>query len=281
MTFEAHAGTVYFVGAGPGAPDFIAVRGRDAIAAADLLIYADSLVDPAHADYARPGARVLGSSAMTLEAVVTEMVTAARRGEVVVRLQSGDPSICGAMHEQIVALRAAEVPYAIIPGVSSAFAAAAALGVELTVPDVAQTVIFTRAQGRASTVPEREALRALAAHGTTLVLFLSAAIIRRAVEDLLAGGYTPDTPAAVAYRVTWDDELVVRCTLGEVEATLRAHTVTKQALVLIGPALAPEDAATTRSRLYDGTYTHLFRRGETDAAETAADSTEPPEAARE
>lgn len=264
MTFEAQPGTVYFVGAGPGAPDLIAVRGRDAIAAADLLIYADSLVDPAHAEFAQPGARVLGSSTMTLEQMVAEMVSAAQRGEVVVRLHSGDPSIYGAMHEQIAALRAAQVPYAIVPGVSSAFAAAAALGIELTVPEVAQTVIFTRAQGRASAVPEREALRSLAAHGTTLALFLSAAIIRRAVDDLLAGGYAPETPAAVAYRVTWDDEVVVRCPLAEVEATMRAHGITKQALVLIGPAIASEDPAQTRSRLYDGTYTHLFRRGVAD-----------------
>lgn len=262
---EIRGGTVYFVGAGPGAPDLISVRGRELVCAADLLVYADSLVDDGHAAYAKSGARVLGSSTMTLEQMVALMVGAAKRGEIVVRLQSGDPSIYGAMHEQIVALRAADVPYVVVPGVSSAFAAAAALGVELTVPEVAQTVIFTRAQGRASGVPERESLRSLATHGTTIALFLSAAIMRRAVEDLIAGGYAPDTPAAVAYRISWDDELLLRCTLAEVEATMRAHTITKSALVLIGPALAAEGAADARSRLYDSTYTHLYRRGETSA----------------
>lgn len=262
MASEIHRGAVYFVGAGPGAPDLISVRGRELINAADLLIYADSLVDPAHAGFAKSGAEVLGSSTMTLEEMVALMIEVAQRGEVVVRLHSGDPSIYGAMHEQITALRAAGVPYVVVPGVSSAFAAAAALGVELTVPEVAQTVIFTRAQGRASAVPEGEALRRLASHGTTLVLFLSAAIIRRAVEDLVAGGYHPETPAAVVYRVSWPDELVLHCTLADVEATMRAHTITKQALVLVGRALAPEDAVEARSRLYDGAYTHLFRRGE-------------------
>lgn len=259
-------GTVYFVGAGPGAPDLITIRGRDLIAAADLLVYADSLVDAALAEFAAPGARIVGSSMLTLEETLTLIIDAARRGEVVVRLHSGDPALYGAMHEQMVALRAADVPYHVVPGVSSAFAAAAALGIELTVPGVAQTVILTRAQGRASAVPDGESLRELAAHGTTLVLFLSAAIIRRAVEDLIAGGYAPDAPVAIAYRVSWEDEALFRCPLNEVEATLRANGITRQALVLVGPALAPEYApeyaTDARSRLYDPAYTHLFRRGE-------------------
>lgn len=259
-------GTVYFVGAGPGAPDLITIRGRDLIAAADLLVYADSLVDVALATFARADARVVGSSTLTLEKTLTLIIDAAQRGEVVVRLHSGDPALYGAMHEQTVALRAAGVPYQVVPGVSSAFAAAAAFGIELTVPGIAQTVIMTRAQGRASAVPARESLRQLAAHGTTLVLFLSAAIIHRAVEDLIAGGYAPDTPAAIAYRVSWEDEALFRCPLNEVEATLRTHTITRQALVLVGPALAleyaPDFAADARSRLYDPAYTHLFRRGE-------------------
>lgn len=259
---EIRGGTVYFVGAGPGAADLISVRGRELVCAADLLMYADSLVDEAHASYAKPGARVLGSSTMTLDRMVELMTEAAQRGDVVVRLHSGDPSIYGAMHEQVVALRAAGVPYVVVPGISSAFAAAAALGVELTVPNVAQTVIFTRAQGRASAVPKGESLRSLATHGTTIALFLSAAIIRRAVEDLTAGGYAADTPAVVAYRVSWPDELLLRCTLAEVESTLRAHTITKSALILIGPALATEGAEDARSRLYDGAYTHLYRHGE-------------------
>ena len=262
MTYEPQPGTVYFIGAGPGAPDLITVRGRDILAAADLVIYADSLVDGALAEYARPGTEVVGSSNLTLEEMTALEIEAAQAGKVVARLQSGDPSVYGAMHEQMAALNAADVPYVVIPGVSSAFAAAAALGVELTVPEVAQTVIFTRAQGRASGVPERESLRSLAAHGTSLALFLSAAIIDRAVADLLEGGYTADTPAAIAYRVTWPDERVIACTLGEVEQIVRAEKMTKSALILVGDALAgPAGAATLRSRLYDGSYTHLFRTG--------------------
>ncbi len=265
MTYEAYsaqAGTVYFIGAGPGAPDLLTLRGRDLIAAADLVIYADSLVDAALADFARPDTRVVGSSTLTLEEMTDLQIEAARAGKVVARLQSGDPAIYGAMHEQMAALTAAGVPYVVVPGVSSAFAAAAALGVELTVPEVAQTVIFTRAQGRASSVPDRESLRALAAHRTTLALFLSAAIIDRAVADLIEGGYPPETPAAVAYRVSWPDERVIACSLGEVEAIVRAEKMTRSALVLVGDALAgPAGAGALRSRLYDGTYTHLFRRG--------------------
>jgi precorrin-4/cobalt-precorrin-4 C11-methyltransferase len=262
MTYQPQTGTVYFIGAGPGAPDLITVRGRDIISAADLVIYADSLVDGALAQDARPGTRVVGSSNLTLEEMTTLMVEAARQGAVVARLQSGDPAVYGAMHEQMAALQAADVPYTVIPGVSSAFAAAAALGVELTVPEVSQTVIFTRAQGRASAVPERESLRSLASHGASLALFLSAAIIDRAVADLLAGGYQTDTPAAIAYRVTWPDERVIACTLGEVERIVRAEKMTKSALILVGDALAgPAGAAALRSRLYDGTYTHLFRTG--------------------
>lgn len=262
MTFTITSGTVYFIGAGPGAPDLITVRGRDVIAAADLIIYADSLVDEALTHSARDGAHVIGSSGLTLEQTTALMIDAARDGQIIARLQSGDPSVYGAIHEQATLLSSAEVPYVIIPGVSSAFAAAAALGVELTVPHVSQTVIFTRAQGRASAIPDGESLRSLAAHQTTLALFLSAAIIHRAVEDLLAGGYSPDTPAAIAYRVTWPDERIINCTLGNVERIIRAEKMTKSALVLIGKALSgPQAAGMLRSRLYDGTYTHLFRTG--------------------
>jgi precorrin-4/cobalt-precorrin-4 C11-methyltransferase len=265
MSYQAYPpqpGTVYFIGAGPGAPDLLTLRGRDLLAAADLVIYADSLVDAALTDFARPGTQVVGSSTLTLEQMTELEIEAARAGKVVVRLQSGDPAVYGAMHEQIAALSAAEVRYVVVPGVSSAFAAAAALGIELTVPEVAQTVIFTRAQGRASAVPDRESLRSLAAHRTSLALFLSAAIIDRAVAELIEGGYPPETPAAVAYRVSWPDERVIACSLGEVEAIVRAEKMTRSALVLVGDALAgPAGAKELRSRLYDGTYTHLFRTG--------------------
>ena len=260
MTFVLQPGTVYIVGAGPGAADLITVRGRAAIEAADLLLYADSLVDPAHGEYAKPGARILGSSGLTLDQLTALMVEAARRGEIVVRLHSGDPSIYGAMHEQLMALRAAGVPVEIVPGVNSALAAAAALGVELTVPELAQAVIMTRASGRAGKIPERESLRLLAAHGSTLALFLSASLIDRAVADLIAGGYGPETPAAIAYRVSWADERLVRCSLQEVPEAMRAAGITRQCLVLVGAALgAGISAADARSHLYDPAYGHRYR----------------------
>jgi precorrin-4/cobalt-precorrin-4 C11-methyltransferase len=187
-------------------------------------------------------------------------IAAAREGKVVARLQSGDPSIYGAMHEQLARLDAAGVAWTIVPGVSSAFAAAAALGVELTVPEVAQTVILTRISGRASPVPQGEELQSLAAHGATLVLFLSVAHMTRVVKELLAGGYPRDTPAAAVYRVSWEDETVIRGTLGDLRAKVRAANWTRQALILVGPALGREERPGQRSRLYSANYTHLFRK---------------------
>ena len=178
----------------------------------------------------------------------------------VVRLHSGDPTVYGALHEQLVALRAAGVAVEVVPGVNSALAAAAALGVELTVPGVAQTVILTRAEGRASTIPERESLRALAAHGATLALFLSANLIEDAVAQLIDGGYTPDTPAAIAYRVSFEDERLIRRPLDAVAETMRAEGLTRTVIVLVGAALG-DDAAleAARSRLYDPAYGHRYR----------------------
>jgi precorrin-4 C11-methyltransferase len=239
------------------------VRGRALIEAADLILFADSLVSAAYADLAKPGARIVGSSGLALDEISALLVEAARRGEVVVRLQSGDPSVYGALHEQSVALRAAGVPIVVVPGVNSAFAASAALGAELTVPGLAQTVILTRASGgRATAVPERESLRALAGHGATLALFLSASLIESAVADLIAGGYAPETPAAIAYRVSWDDERLIRCPLHDVPARMHAEQIGRSCVVLVGPALAAaESTPDARSHLYDPAYTHRYRTG--------------------
>jgi len=271
-------GRVYFIGAGPGAPDLITVRGHDLIAEADLVIFADSLVDARVCSNARPEAEVLGSSTMTLEEMTQRMIDAARDGKIVARLQSGDPAIYGAVHEQMARLDDAGVPWTVVPGVSSAFAAAAALGVELTVPRVAQSVIMTRISGRASPVPEGEDLRGLAAHGTSLVLFLSIAHMTRVVKELLAGGYAPNTPVAGVYRVSWPDEEVIRGTLADIRAKVRAAKWTRQALILVGPALAQDEQDGQRSRLYSGDYTHLFRKAQkrrpraTATSEAAADA---------
>ena len=256
-----HRGHVYFIGAGPGAPDLITIRGREILERADLVVYADSLVDPRMCDYARPGAEVVGSASLALEAICERMIAAAHNGGIVARLQSGDPSIYGAIHEQIRRLDEAGVAWTIVPGVSSAFAAAAALGVELTVPRVAQTVIFTRISGKASPVPSGEDLRSLAAHHTSLVLFLSIAHMTRVVKELLAAGYPSDTPAAALYRVSWPDEASLVGTLADIRAKVRAAKWTRQTLILVGPALDASAALGERSRLYSADYTHLFRKG--------------------
>jgi precorrin-4/cobalt-precorrin-4 C11-methyltransferase len=255
-------GKVYFIGAGPGDPELLTLKGRRLIGEADLVIYADSLVHPGIRDFARPGAEVLGSSTLTLEEVWARMEAACRAGQTVARVHSGDPSLYGALHEQVVRLDAAGIPYEIVPGVSSAFAAAAVLGAELTVPDLAQTVIFTRRPSR-TTRPANEDLRALAQHGVTLVIFLSVASMRAVVEDLRAGGYAADTPVAVVYRVSWEDERVLRGTLADIAAQVRAAKIAKQALILVGPAIEvalQRGAADRRSHLYSGDFSHLFRQ---------------------
>ncbi len=264
-------GHVYFIGAGPGAPDLLTLRGREIIGRADLVIYADSLVHPGIAAFAPPGAEVIGSAALTLEETAAKLIAAAKAGRTVARVQSGDPSIYGAMHEQLHLLEQAGVPYTIVPGVSSAFAAAALLGAELTVPDVAQTVIFTRMAGRTS-LPPGERLRDLAAHGATLVIFLSIPMIERVVEELVAGGYAPETPAAVVYRATWEDELVLRGTLADIAWQSKAAKLQLQALILVGRALDPAlrgGEAVHRSNLYHPAYTQRHRKGNAEVAETA------------
>lgn len=266
------SGHVYFVGAGPGAPDLITVRGADLLARADVVIYADSLVDPRLCAYARPDAEIIGSSSLKLEEVLALVLSAAQEDKMIVRLHSGDPAIYGAIHEQIVRLDDARVPWTIVPGVSSAFAAAAALGVELTVPEVAQSVIMTRISGRASTVPERENLRAMAAHRTTLVLFLSVNYITKVVRELMEGGYERTTPVAVLHRVTWPDEEIVRGTLADIAGKVRMLKWNKQALILVGEALREGGFEEQRSRLYSGDYTHIFRQSDALKARTKRSS---------
>ncbi|MCC7369585.1 MAG: precorrin-4 C(11)-methyltransferase [Chloroflexi bacterium] len=265
---------VVFVGAGPGDPDLLTIRARDVIAAADLVIWADSLVHPGVAALARPDAEVIGSATMTLETISERMIAAARAGKLVARVQSGDPAIYGAMHEQMVLLDAAEIPYAVVPGVSAVFAGAAALNAELTVPDVAQTVILTRLPSR-TTIPEQERLRAMAAHGGTICLFLSITVIERVVTELMEGGYLADTPAAVLHRVTWEDETIIRGTLADIAASARDAGLKRQALILVGRAIDPQltrVASSHRSNLYSPEWSHVFRlaegRGQTDTSAT-------------
>jgi precorrin-4/cobalt-precorrin-4 C11-methyltransferase len=256
-------GKVYFIGAGPGDPELLTLRGKRLIEAADLVLYADSLVSPEVCRFARAEAEILGTADQTLEAIVGRMVEACRAGKVVARVHSGDPSLYGALHEQLAVLEREEIEYEIVPGVSSAFAAAAALRSELTVPEVAQTVIFTRLPSRTKGVAT-ERLRDLAAHGATMAIFLSVTAVERVVEELRAGGYPPETPAAVIYRATWPDELVLRGTLAGIAGQARAAGLKRQALILVGQAIDPairRVAVGLRSGLYDPSHAHIFRPG--------------------
>jgi cobalt-precorrin 5A hydrolase/precorrin-3B C17-methyltransferase len=263
-----HPGTVFFIGAGPGAPDLITVRGQDIIAQADLILYADSLVQESVTHLARkPGARVAGSSGMHLEQMVELMVEVARAGGVVARVHTGDPALYGAIQEQIAGLEAAGIACEIVPGVTAAFAAAARLGASLTLPEVTQTLILSRVAGR-TPVPEQEALPTLAAHGASLVLYLSVAQIEQVVETALAsGGYTPHTPVAVVHKVTWPDEHMVVGTLADIVARVREAGYTRHALIIISPALA--HSSPPASRLYDRSFAHGFR-GSDDAMDDDA-----------
>lgn len=244
---------VHFVGAGPGAPDLITLRGAELLKQADVVIYAGSLVNPALLALCKPGCAVYNSAQMTLEQVLEAMQT----GGNVVRLHTGDPCLYGAIREQMDALDAMGILYDDTPGVSSFCGAAAAAQAEYTLPEVSQTVIITRAAGR-TPVPERESIRSLAAHGSTMVLFLSTSLADRLEGDLLVGGYDAGTPAAVVYKATWPDERVYRCTVGTLAKTVADNGLTKTALLIVGNCLGE---GYERSRLYDPSFTTEYRKG--------------------
>ena len=250
---------ISFVGAGPGAPDLITLRGRDRLSAADVVVWASSLVPEAVLGHARPDAAIHDSATMTLEDVLT-VYSEAGPDAAVVRLHSGDPSIYGAIGEQIDWCVANERDFEIVPGVSSLAAASAAIGRELTQPGVAQSVVLTRLAGRtAASMPAGESVAAFAAHGTTMAVFLSAARPVELAGELLAGGsgYTPDTPAAIVVRASWPDERVVMTSVGGLAADLSELGVRTTVLVLVGPALA---GTGERSHLYSPGFAHMFRR---------------------
>ena len=247
---------VHFIGAGPGAPDLITLRGARLLAEADVIIYAGSLVNPALLEGRKEGCAVYDSASMTLEEVLSVMEQAEGEGKTTVRLHTGDPSLYGAIREQMDALDALGLPYDDTPGVSSFSGAAAALNAEYTLPEVSQSVIITRMAGR-TPVPEGEALRKMASHGCTMVLFLSTGLLEQVEEELLAGGaYTPDTPAAIVYKATWPDQKVFRCTVSTLAKTARENGVTKTALITIGNFLGNQYE---RSKLYDPGFTHGYR----------------------
>ena len=252
---------IHFVGAGSGAADLVTVRGARLLGEADVIIYAGSLVNPALLEYAKEGAEIHNSAHMTLEQVIETMKAAEAEGKMTVRLHTGDPSLYGAHREQMDLLDEVGIGYDVVPGVSSFCGAAAALNAEYTLPNVSQSVIITRMEGR-TPVPDGEKLRKMASHGCTLVLFLSTSLLDGAVEELLAGGaYTEDTPAAIVYKATWPDQKVWRCTIGTLAETAREAEVKNTALITIGGFLGD---AYDRSRLYDPTFTHMFRKGTED-----------------
>ena len=254
-------GKVYIVGGGPGDPELLTLKAKRIIESADLVIFADSLVPPEIVEFAKEGAQVIGSKELNLDEIMELELTAVHEGKIVARVQSGDPSIYGAILEQMRILDKEGIDYEIIPGVSAAFAAAAVLRSELTVPEKSQTVILTRMEGRVA-MPEGEQLKDLAAHGCTMVIFLSITRMTKVVRELTSSGYTEDTPVAVVYRVGWPDELVIRGTLKDIAGKVRAAKITLQALIIVGDAVNPGlDAASAVSHLYSSDYTHRYRKG--------------------
>ncbi len=247
---------VHFVGAGCGAADLITVRGARLIGEADVLIYAGSLVSTELLGYAKDGCEIHNSAEMTLDEVIGVMERAETAGKTTVRLHTGDPSIYGAIREQMDRLDALGIAFDVCPGVSSFCGAAAALRAEYTLPGVSQTVILTRMAGR-TPVPERESIRSLAQHHATMVIFLSAGQLPALTAELTAGGYAPETPAAIVYKATWADELVLRCTVGTLPETAEKHGISRHALITVGEFLGTDYDL---SKLYDAQFETGYRR---------------------
>lgn len=246
---------ISFIGAGPGAADLITVRGKALLEQAGMIVYAGSLVNPALLEYAPQDCHIYNSASMTLEEVIAVMEQGVNEGRSVVRLHTGDPSIYGAIREQMDILTSKGIPFEVVPGVSSFCGAAAALGAEYTLPGVSQTVILTRMAGR-TPVPQGQDIRSLAAHGASMAIFLSAGMLEALQAELLAGGYHAETPAALVYKATWPDERIVRGTVGTLPQMGKESGVQKTALILVGDFLGDEYE---RSLLYHPAFAHGFR----------------------
>ena len=247
---------VHFVGAGSGAPDLITVRGQRLLLEADVIIYAGSLVNPALLDYKKEGCRVYDSAKMTLEQVTDVMRQAEKEGLTTVRLHTGDPCIYGAIREQMDILEEVGIQYDSTPGVSAFCGAASALDMEYTLPGISQSVIITRMAGR-TPMPEKESIESFAAHGATMVIFLSTGMLEKLSGRLIEGGYAPETPAAIVYKATWPDEEKYICTVDTLARTAAEHGITKTALIIVGGAVA--QSGYERSKLYDPGFTTEFR----------------------
>ncbi len=256
--------TVYFIGAGPGAADLITIRGRDLIARCPVCLYAGSLVPPALVAQAPTDARVIDTAALTLDQILAEMVAAHGAGHDVARVHSGDPSLYGAIGEQMRRLDALAIPHDVVPGVPAYAAAAAALRTELTLPGVAQSIVLTRTAMKASPMPDGETLAVFGATGATLAIHLSIRNIGQVVTDLtpLRG---PECPVVVVYRASWPDQIVLRGTLADIAERVRSAKLTRTALILVGRVLAPDEFVD--SALYNPTHRHLMRPSRTEASE--------------
>lgn len=248
---------VHFVGAGSGAPDLITLRGKKFLEEADVIIYAGSLVNPQLLEYAKAGCRIYNSAKMTLEEVLDVMFEAEKKGLTTVRLHTGDPSLYGAIREQMDVLEEKGIAFDYCPGVSSFCGAASALNLEYTLPDVSQSVIITRMAGR-TPVPEKESIESFAAHHATMVVFLSTGMLEELSRRLIAGGYSEDTPAAIVYKATWEDEKTLICTVGTLAQSAKENNITKTALMIIGDVV--EHSHYNRSELYNPEFTTEFRK---------------------
>lgn len=247
---------VHFVGAGSGAPDLITLRGKKFLEEADVVIYAGSLVNPQLLEYTKENCEIYNSAKMTLEEVLDVIFAAEEKGLTTVRLHTGDPSLYGAIREQMDVLEEKNIAFDYCPGVSSFCGAASALNLEYTLPDVSQSVIITRMEGR-TPVPEKESIQSFAAHQATMVVFLSTGMLEELSRRLIEGGYTADTPAAIVYKATWEDQKTFVCTVGTLAQTAKDNNITKTALMIIGDVVA--HSRYDRSELYNPTFTTEFR----------------------
>jgi precorrin-4/cobalt-precorrin-4 C11-methyltransferase len=251
--------SISFIGAGPGAPELITVKGKRLLEEADVVVYTGSLVNEKVLQYAKKDAAIYNSASMTLEEIMKVMVKAAKTGKKVARLHTGDPTLYSALREQADILEREGIPYVVVPGVSSAFASAAALKDELTMPEITQTVIFTRLEGK-TPVPEKERLAELARHSATMCIFLSVGMIENVVEELKQG-YAEETPVAVVYRATWEDEKIVRGTLKDIARKVKKAGIKRQAMIIVGKTLGQGSGVKgQKSRLYDKEFEHGYRK---------------------
>ena len=256
----AEKGKVYFVGAGPGAIDLITVRGQELIKEADLIIYAGSLVNPELLSFSKEGAKIFDSSKMNLDEIIDVISAAAKDGKIIVRLHTGDPSLYGAVGEQMRELEKRDIPYEVCPGVSACFGAAASLSLEYTLPDISQTLILTRISGKTS-VPESESIESLASHKASMAIYLSSGRLLELIQRLIAGGYEESTPSALCYKATWPDEKIIRAPLSKIPELAEKEGIDHFALLIVGAALDSHDFS--NSKLYDKAFETAFRKGET------------------